>query len=168
MRLNLPEIVRATEPLVREETVELKGLEREVPQLVRLDPARVRAEASEKNGLFRVHAEQRIRATLTCSRCLAPFERTLSGEWTQLFTDRADRADEEEEIRFVEGDDLDLTPYVRESLLLGLPYAPVCREECRGLCPECGVDRNREVCACRTERIDPRLAVLEQLRNPKD
>ena len=51
MRLYLPEIVRAVEPLVREESIELKGVEKEVPQLVRLDPVRVRVEASEESGV---------------------------------------------------------------------------------------------------------------------
>jgi uncharacterized protein len=167
MLLYLSEMVRANKPLVREETVELEGIEREVPQLVRLDPVRVRVKALEENGLFHVHAEQRTRASFTCSRCLSPFEKTLSGQWTQVFTNRADRA-EQEEICFVEGDHIDLTPYVREAVLLEIPYAPVCREECRGLCPECGADRNWETCSCRTERIDPRLAVLKELRIPED
>lgn len=167
MRLYLPEIVRANKPLAREETIEFEGIEREVPQLVRLDPVRVRVKALEENGLFHVSAEQRARAVLTCSRCLSPFEKTLSGQWTQVFTNRADRA-EEGEICFVEGDHIDLTPYVREAVLLEIPYAPVCREECRGLCPECGADRNRETCSCRTERIDPRLAVLKELQIPED
>lgn len=167
MRLYLPEIVRASKPLVREETIELRGIEREVPQLVRLDPVWVRVTASEESGLFHVHAGQRTRASLTCSRCLSPFEKTLSGQWTQEFTNRADRADQDQ-ICFVEGDHIDLTPYIREAVLLELPYAPVCREGCKGLCPECGVDRNRETCLCRTERIDPRLAVLKELRIPED
>jgi uncharacterized protein len=167
MRLYLPEIVRADDPLVFEETVELKGIKEDVPQLVRLDPIWVRVEASEENGFFHVHAKQRTRATFTCSRCLSPFEKGLSGEWTQEFTNRADRADQDQ-ICFVEGDFLDLTPYIREAILLAFPYAPVCREGCRGLCPECGVDRNKETCSCSTERIDPRLAVLKELKIPED
>lgn len=166
MHLYLPEIVRAFEPLVFEETIELKGIEKEVPQLVRLDPVWVRAEASEDGGLYCVKAEQRTRAILTCSRCLSPFEMVLTGEWTQEFTNREDRADEEK-IRFVREDHLDLTPCIWEAVLLDLPYAPVCREDCKGLCPECGVDRNKEICSCRTERIDPRLAVLKELQIPE-
>lgn len=167
MRLYLPEIVRAIEPLIREETIELKGIEREVPQLIRLDPVWVRVTATEESGLFHVLAEQRTRASLTCSRCLSSFEKTLSTKWTQEFTNRKDRADQEE-ICFVEGDHIDLTPRIREAVLLEIPYAPVCREGCKGLCPECGVDRNRETCLCRNERIDPRLAVLKELRIPED
>ena len=61
-----------------------------------------------------------------------------------------------------------MTPYIREAVLLELPYAPVCREDCKGLCPVCGVDRNRESCSCNTERIDPRLAVLKELQFPEN
>ena len=145
----------------------MKGIEKEVPQLVRLDPVRVRVEASEESGLFHVQAEQRTRAILTCSRCLSPFERILSGEWTQEFTDRADRADKERSALSREIT-LDLTPYIREAVLLELPYAPVCREDCKGLCPVCGVDRNRETCSCSTERIDPRLGRIEGTSNPRE
>jgi len=64
---------------------------------------------------------------------------------------------------------IDLGEVVREQLYLALPMKPLCREDCKGLCPVCGVNRNRETCTCQQEWVDPRMAALEQwkTRNEK-
>ncbi len=64
----------------------------------------------------------------------------------------------------VVGDQLDLTSMVREHALLILPDGPLCRADCAGLCPHCGVDRNDEPCECVDERTDDRWAALDALR----
>ncbi len=60
------------------------------------------------------------------------------------------------------GDIIDVTEVVRQNLILALPIAPRCREDCRGLCPRCGADRNRTVCGCTDVESDPRLRPLER------
>jgi hypothetical protein len=62
----------------------------------------------------------------------------------------------------------DLSEIAAEQIYLGLPLKPVCKNDCRGLCPVCGVNRNLEECACVGEEIDPRLAPLLAFkrRNP--
>lgn len=55
---------------------------------------------------------------------------------------------------------LDLTPAAREYALTALPMAPLCRPDCAGICAQCGVDRNREVCNCDRSGLEPRLAAL--------
>ena len=69
----------------------------------------------------------------------------------------------DEEAYLIENDAVDLAPLARDAILLDLPLAPLCREECRGLCPECGIDRNEESCDC-SAPIDPRWATLDGLR----
>ncbi|MDX2181924.1 MAG: DUF177 domain-containing protein [Bryobacteraceae bacterium] len=66
----------------------------------------------------------------------------------------------EVEIGFYEGDGLDLTEILREQVLLALPMQRLCRTDCRGLCPVCGADRNRQSCSCVTEIADERWAAL--------
>ena len=61
-----------------------------------------------------------------------------------------------------ESDLLDITEPVRESLLLAVPLQSLCREDCRGLCPVCGADRNEGDCGCDATTVDPRLAALKQ------
>ena len=59
-------------------------------------------------------------------------------------------------------DKIDLREVVREQLYLAMPMKPLCREDCKGLCPVCGVNRNRETCTCQQEWVDPRMAALKQ------
>ena len=63
------------------------------------------------------------------------------------------------------GDVIDLEPLVREQFVLAVPYAPLCKDDCRGLCPQCGVDRNVTACECE-KPIDPRFAALQGLKLP--
>ena len=61
------------------------------------------------------------------------------------------------------GDVLNVTEIVRQHLLIALPLAPRCREDCRGLCPQCGIDRNTGACQCDDRAIDPRLEPLRHV-----
>ena len=63
-----------------------------------------------------------------------------------------------------EGDAVDLSPLIREQIILALPTRPLCQEGCKGLCPQCGADRNAAPCGCPTMSGDPRLAVLRDLK----
>ncbi|WP_124727639.1 YceD family protein [Staphylospora marina] len=175
MQISLHKLRQAKDGTLRlEESVNLDSLVKEVSGLVRLDPVEVRACVTlPEPHLIEAEAAQDTRAVLTCSRCLQEFRVDLSGSWTEHFTDDPEMAGETEdgEIHPVEGETLNLDPFVREAVLLQLPYVPVCREDCKGLCPVCGADRNRNSCECRVERIDPRLAVLQDLfkqDDPKD
>lgn len=92
-------------------------------------------------------------ASLECVRCLKTFELPVRPP-LDLYAERAGtgrRVDEEslerdEYMKFHDGRKLDLSGAAREALLLELPMAPHCREDCRGLCPVCGANRNDEPC----------------------
>jgi uncharacterized protein len=77
-------------------------------------------------------------------------------------TDESDVDDEVLGIAEYRDDKIDLREVVREQLYLALPMKPLCREDCKGLCPVCGVNRNRETCTCQQEWVDPRRAALKQ------
>ncbi len=62
------------------------------------------------------------------------------------------------------GKQIDLDPIVREQVLLALPMHVVCREDCRGLCGMCGQNLNEAACGCESKRVDPRLAVLKDIK----
>jgi uncharacterized protein len=64
-----------------------------------------------------------------------------------------------------DGERIDLEPLFREQFVLAIPYAPLCAEDCKGLCPQCGIDRNTASCTCEPP-IDPRLAALKGLKIP--
>lgn len=63
------------------------------------------------------------------------------------------------------GDQLDLAPMVREVIVLDAPPSPLCRDDCKGLCPECGIDRNLDSCACSGPVSDTPWAALDQLKD---
>ena len=71
---------------------------------------------------------------------------------------------DELESGWFKGTEIRLERFLQEVLALALPVQPLCREDCRGLCPRCGVDRNAESCECRDERPASPFAVLERLR----
>jgi len=112
---------------------------------------------------------------LTCSRCLEPFVYDLSAN-LRLECRNLNRlhrsseieaeAKEADEIKyFVEEESyLDITQEVRESVIVNLPMKPLCKPDCKGICPVCGKNRNRESCSCQREEIDPRLAILKNWR----
>jgi uncharacterized protein len=95
-----------------------------------------------------------------CRRCLRPVGGDLRVSFRELFEEEA-REGESYPLRV---DHLDLGPLAREALLLDLPLAPLCADDCRGLCPNCGADLNHGDCECATEVGDPRWAALDVLR----
>jgi len=107
-----------------------------------------------------------------CRRCLEPVEVPVRNEWSLLFAPPGNHEAEKEEdsVRILpaEARDLELVEVIREELILSdRPYV-VCREDCRGLCPICGVNLNEESCQCSTEEMDPRWDRLRALRDERD
>ena len=110
-------------------------------------------------------------AQLQCSRCLEPLvTRVTPTVDVHLLPAPSLRHEEVElgpddlELDFYQGDTLDLAGLLRSEMDLALPMKPLCRAECRGLCPVCGANRNVTPCACEVRPVDPRLAPLEALR----
>ena len=110
---------------------------------------------------------------LTCSRCLKgfvqPFEIEVSATYVQTPEAEPERGEgsaaalEDSRIAFL-GDEIDLVSGIREDLALNVPLKPLCKEDCRGLCPQCGTDRNERECTCQKETVDMRLAALRDIQ----
>jgi len=96
-----------------------------------------------------------------CRRCSNPVLGLSSVPVSERFVD--ERGPGDDDAYLVEKDMVDLAPLVHDAILLDLPLAPLCREDCRGLCPHCGIDRNDASCDCQVP-IDPRWATLDELR----
>ena len=101
-----------------------------------------------------------------CARCLDPVASTMEVSFQELYLYESGAQDEEadDEERFLDGDQLDLEPAFRDAVVLALPLSPLCREDCPGLCQECGVhlaeagpDHGHG------EDVDPRWAALRQI-----
>ena len=116
--------------------------------------------------------------TVACSRCVEPVKLTINEKLLVTFMPKSempiDDVDAEEgaevpaedlDLFPYEGEVVDLEPLFREQFVLAVPYAPLCKEDCKGLCPQCGTDLNTGTCACQ-KPIDPRLAGLKGLKLP--
>jgi uncharacterized protein len=104
-------------------------------------------------------------ATGLCGRCLIDLEQDVEVELTELFAYPGKRPAEdvdEDDVRELEGDLIDIEPAVRDAVVPALPFQPVCRDDCPGLCSECGArladdpDHHHDV-------VDPRWAALQEL-----
>jgi uncharacterized protein len=128
------------------------------------------------NGTFRGEL------TVACSRCINAVTLHIDEELRVTFLPRHEMpADDEEEpaadddgaevneedldVFPFDGERIDLEPLFREQFVLAIPFAPLCSETCKGLCPQCGIDRNTASCTCEPP-IDPRLAALKGLKIP--
>lgn len=104
-----------------------------------------------------------------CARCLDPITETLVAEIVELFAYPDSATDEtttEDEVHRIEGDYLDVEPVVRDGIVLGLPWTPLCRPDCAGLCSVCG-QRLDDLPAGHThETVDPRWAALAKFSEP--
>ncbi len=110
-------------------------------------------------------------AVVLCSRCSESVSVPVSDQFAILFTgvSEASRAEGSElsaaemDVDVMQDDRLDVSRFLRENVLLGLPLQPLCRAECRGLCPHCGINLNETSCQCQVQEGDPRLLPLQHL-----
>jgi uncharacterized protein len=104
-------------------------------------------------------------AETTCRRCLTDVTTQVSDDVQLLFAESGlDVAEEDDVVLIPAGErELDLRPALREEWLLAVPAFALCREECQGLCPSCGADRNTGGCTC-PPPSDPRWEALRNLR----
>lgn len=102
-----------------------------------------------------------------CSRCLDPIRDGITVDLQELFLTAAPEGDSDEE-RLVVHETVDLEPVLRDAVVTALPFQPVCRDECQGLCPECGIRLEDAPADHAHEQLDPRWAALAALTNPAE
>jgi uncharacterized protein len=154
-----------------------------------LEPGEVHLEGEEsfvleKGGRLTCHVERQDDRTvqvrghlsamlsLECNRCLAPFPFEVAQNVELFYLPHREEDEEEDEVdlqdrdmvvAYYAGDLLDLGEVVREQFFLAAPMKRLCREDCAGLCPTCGANRNLHPCACPPEARDPRFSTLEKI-----
>jgi uncharacterized protein len=106
-----------------------------------------------------------------CGRCLRPISDTIDVEIQELFAyehSTTDETTDEDEVGRLQGDLIDLEPVLRDAVVLALPTNPVCREDCPGLCPDCGVPLDELPTGHGHEQLDPRWAALSQIKTSEE
>lgn len=104
--------------------------------------------------------DERVRVTFVPAAELAPADAAATAE-----DDGVELSSDELDVFPYADEQIDLAPLVREQFVLAVPYAPLCREDCQGLCPQCGADKNVAPCTC-TRPADPRFAALAGVKLP--
>ncbi len=104
-----------------------------------------------------------------CGRCLEPVHDQLRVELCELFAypdSTTDETSEQDEVRRIVLDLIDIEPVVRDTVVLGLPWSPLCRPDCAGLCPDCGARLDDLPAGHSHEQLDPRWAALSKFADP--
>jgi uncharacterized protein len=152
------------------ENITLEALDR--PEVLDLSPVDWRGQVTFADPGYYLQAKATYQQTLSCIRCLKPIVEDSSADVELLLlTERPPLVSGEHELHeddlgvlYVEGEELDMGPLLLEQLQLNVPMKPLCRDDCKGLCPVCGKDRNTESCDCEAARADPRWGSLAALK----
>lgn len=129
------------------------------------------AELAGATQEIRIRGRFQVRMEAECDRCLEAAGFDLDSEFDLFYRPETSLRPEEEvhlddgeiQIGFYAGEGLRLRDVLCEQVLLALPMQRVCSQSCKGLCPQCGGNRNRHQCACRPEPASDRWAALKEL-----
>jgi uncharacterized protein len=136
----------------------------------------------EHHGKHQIIKDIRLRGRLAaglelqCARCLDPVRQDVQREFELLYRplgvdagrDEISVTDAEAEIGYYQGEGILLEDVLREQVLLALPLRVICRDDCKGLCPQCGKNLSQEQCSCARQVEDPRWGVLKEIRGRLD
>lgn len=135
------------------------------------DAFSVKGTVKDMAGYIVLNLEANVRYTTNCARCLIPVSETKRIVFSKtVVTEEIGLQNEDNDDYIVSKDGyIDADETLTEQILLELPLKHLCKEDCKGLCPKCGKDLNKESCSCDTSEPDPRFDVLRKLlENKKD
>ena len=170
MLLDLTRFRRPTEELTR--TLQPADLPQEGEAYRVVAPTHLAFEVHKDHARFRLAGSVISELELDCSRCLEPYRLPVSMRFDHRYLplseaseEKPEREIEEDDVEmsFYRDDQIDLAELVREQFYLALPMKPLCVEDCKGLCPQCGTNLNLSNCGCKQVWEDPRLAALKSM-----
>lgn len=129
-------------------------------------PVKVQATLEKNPKHVYLKADIRSDGVFTCDRCLDDFRREIETSYNLLykFGSEEGTAPGDQEIVYIhpEASFVDIADDVRQYSILAVPQKLLCREDCKGLCPTCGINRNRASCKCESEEVDQRWQGLRK------
>lgn len=144
-----------------------------VDERIRLtEPAAVKGTVRRSGNEVLVNGHIDARAQVECDRCLQTVEAPVSADFALEYitgseyesSDVAELTEAEMSVSVFDGEAIDVDEIVKEQILLAVPTRMLCREDCKGICPQCGIDKNTGECQCVIDEIDPRWAALKNLK----
>ena len=135
-------------------------------------PVHVKLLAKKTSGGVAISGRLQGDVSVICSRCLGEIALDVSHDFFYECLPAEAMEEEKEElsrdsvdIHYYTGGEIDITALVQEQLALALPMRPLCKEDCKGLCPKCGANLNKGDCGCKKEAVDLRFAALKKLKD---
>jgi uncharacterized protein len=151
---------------------EMQPIDTEIEEIFFNKPVALDLTILNNDGLLNLTGKLEGNVRLACSRCLELFDMPVFAEMEEVYYNESQNndlsADDGGEWIPFKGDKINITTEVVKSLLSALPMKLVCRQDCRGLCQNCGVNLNTSCCHCPKEETDIRLQVLKQLLEEKE
>jgi uncharacterized protein len=131
-------------------------------------PVTVSLDITRSGGQIYITGRARVSAVIQCARCLEQYSSTLEStvEVMVIMGDEVVGEEDDHLARLPIGAKyVDITDEVRSEVLVRFPLKPLCRKDCKGLCPRCGANLNLERCSCHAERSDSRWDALKHLKS---
>ena len=159
-----PQVLPMIADLVKNETCEFR------------EPLKISVKAFKIRELYEVDGHFKTQIRIRCSRCLKDFDTPLASDFALTYTREVpglmDVLDDKEiELKLEEigllyfrGEEIDLQQGIQEQLVMAIPLQPLCTENCKGLCPQCGSNLNQKDCGCAQETRSNKFAVLKNLK----
>ncbi len=126
------------------------------------DPVNVCGELRNRAGALELLADADFMVDTVCSRCLKPIRVPKRQVIRRAFADEL-QDEENDEILLITGEMIDVDEIITEAIVLDMDFIFLCKDDCRGICPRCGVDLNMTKCSCESDVQDERLAVLRDI-----
>jgi len=147
-------------------------------ECVFLGPVKTHLRIYKVENMVEVAGFVDVEIRMACSRCLDEYQTGIRGDFSLTFTKELphiDADDDEVEISaeemgliLITDDQIDLRDAVQQEVVMALPLRPLCAEDCKGLCPQCGVNMNTEHCGCKDNNFNIKFAALKDFKVQKD
>ena len=137
-----------------------------------IGPAEIRGRFRRKGEEVELSGHLSAAVEAICARCLKPVELPVEADFSERFVpavswrseEQHELSEEDLNLAVFNGEAIELDDLVREEILLAMPSQVLCRGDCKGLCPNCGLDRNVNACDCDVRQIDSRWGALKDLQ----
>jgi uncharacterized protein len=170
MRIELDKLGKNGSAFAHAYQPEELAIDEEGVRLVR--PPALKARIDRDGDQVRLKGSITAEAEVECDRCLKPIRIPVDAEFdvgyvpvTDYSADETPELHEEDlNVSVFDEEMIDIDDLAREQVLLAMPLRSLCREDCKGLCPVCGINKNVQACQCESTEVDPRWAALKDLR----
>jgi uncharacterized protein len=135
-------------------------------------PLRIHLNVAREYDHIRVNGRVETSIHLDCSRCLGEYQVNIDSPFT-IFYMRDEGMHQDEDVELAEedlisatyeGDEIDFTTEITEQVILAIPFKPLCREDCKGLCSNCGAELNISNCSCNQDNMNLKFNALRNLK----